>query len=320
MHELNKTQEKLLSTPTAGVASEHSAYYRRLLSAGYKGHNQGLIGGASLYGTLGLVIGTLVAVPLMLAASVSGAWLLIPLLGALGATHGAETFSHIGTQAAISAEAAEINETRRILLDHLGETKNPEEKKAIQEQLDNQMQAKPLKKFFHWKTLLIGAAIGGALALGMALLATSSIGAAFLPEAVNTVATSMHFLIPIGTGTEATMAFTGTGMAVITAIGALAGAIIGIDREYVRRWLDGAEIAVNDQHNVTHELAVREREVTSLSIASTKESSIAAVDREPETAHDRAPTAKPAETQPTSTITDIASHARVAEQERAKSA
>ena len=41
---------KLLSTPTAGVPGENSPYYRKLISAGYKGYLQGTVGGATLYG------------------------------------------------------------------------------------------------------------------------------------------------------------------------------------------------------------------------------------------------------------------------------
>lgn len=66
MSSTETTELKLQSTPTGGIDAAHSPYYRRLLSAGYKGYLQGTIGGASLYGTMGLVIGGLVAAPLVI--------------------------------------------------------------------------------------------------------------------------------------------------------------------------------------------------------------------------------------------------------------
>jgi hypothetical protein len=334
VHELNKTQAKLLSTPTAGVASEHSAYYRRLLSAGYKGHNQGLIGGATLYGTLGLVIGTLVGIPLAIATSAFGALLIIPVITAAGAAHGAHTFSQIGTQAAISAEAAETNETRRLLLDQLADSTNPEEKKAIQHQLDKQLAAKPLTKFFHWKTLLIGAAIGGAVALAAALL-VPYLGAAALPEGLLHIAEGMEYISPIVADAghaavttaaspvshAAKMSITATGASVLTAIGALSGAILGIDREYVRRWLDGAEIAVNDPKHVQHEMTTRAQEVTSIGKSTANEITAAETpktsDKNPliSAASLKNPTDKP-----TNTISETTNHAALTQRQQSLSA
>ena len=319
MHELNKTQTKLLATPTAGVASEHSAYYRRLLSAGYKGHNQGLIGGATLYGTLGLVIGTLVGIPLAIATGGAGALLIIPVITAAGAAHGAHTFSQIGTQAAISAEAAETNETRRLLLDQLADSTNPEEKKTIQQQLDKQLEAKPLTKLFHWKTLLIGAAIGGAVALGAALL-LPHLGAAAMPEGLLSIAESMGFTTTMAAsaGHVATIAISNIGISVMTAIGALSGAILGIDREYVRRWLDGAEIAVNDPVHVQNEMTTRAHEVKLIRTAADRE--INAVETTKSSDKQASVAVTPFKTptdKPTNTISDAANHAALAQRQQA---
>ncbi|MEJ0010100.1 MAG: hypothetical protein WDN72_06060 [Alphaproteobacteria bacterium] len=66
MADISGAELTLRTTPTAGVSGEHSPYYRRLLSSGYKGYLQGSLGGATFYGVIGLAIGAAIAVPLML--------------------------------------------------------------------------------------------------------------------------------------------------------------------------------------------------------------------------------------------------------------
>ncbi len=242
------------TSPNGGVESEHSNYFRRMLSAGYKGHVQGMVGGATLYGSFGLIIGTIIGVPLGFATGGLGLWL-IPVLGGIGAMEGAHTFADIGSHAAIAADSAETNEKRRLLLDHLRDATDPAEKAEITRQLAEQLESKPMKKLFHWKTLLIGAVLGGALALGAMWLAP-----AVVPEALTGLALKLGFASGVG---EA-FGFTATALSLGTAIGALAGGVIGIDREYVRRWLDTSDALVSS-YETDNSAAIPEREIQRLS-------------------------------------------------------
>lgn len=265
MADLETTQAQLRSTPTAGVSGEHSPYYRKLLSAGYKGYIQGAIGGASLYGVLGALVGVAVAAP---AALVFGPAVLIaiPAMAGMGALHGAGTFADIGKTAAIIAESAESNEKRRYLLDRYYETPNDQEAAAIREILENQQKPRTPEKLFHWKTVLVGAAIGLALTAGLLLLAH--------PAGVALGFELGHLLEPLAGMLGHGAAVTALGGPLVAAggivslLGAAAGAMIGLDREYVRRWLDKSENIVNDPSRLERELAEREREVQKLSQAS----------------------------------------------------
>lgn len=221
----------LQSSPTAGEDSEHSAYYRRLLSAGYKGHIQGGIGGATLYGSFGLIIGGLVGIAFAPVTGFQSLWL-IPALGGLGAVEGARTFADIGSHAAIMADSAETNEKRRMLLSQLDVATDPQEKEKLNQELSNLLESKPMHKLFHWKAVLFGAVLGGAIA---------ALAVTFAPHAL--------LLAEITEGLGMGGIALGSSFAVLagTAIGALAGATIGVDREYVRRWLDTSESLVNDR-------------------------------------------------------------------------
>jgi len=161
LHDLQTTQDKLLKTPTGDV---HGSFYRKLVSAGYKGHIGGMFGGGALYGTIGLVVGVVVGIPLAIAMSPLALWL-IPALGVTGMAHGVHVFSDIGTTAGIIAESASIRETRNHLLDRYYETQSEEERQEIQKMLDEQLESKPPEHMFHWKPLLIGAAIGAVVML-----------------------------------------------------------------------------------------------------------------------------------------------------------
>lgn len=269
MGDLETTQSKLRSTPTAGVAGEHSAYYRRLLSAGYKGYVQGSIGGATLYGAMGLAIGAAVALPAMALVSVPIALAIVPVLGGIGMLHGAKTFADIGKTAAIIAESAETNEQRRYLLDRYHETPSEEEAQAIKAQLENQMKPKPPEKLFHWKPALVGAAIGLALTAGFLLFAASPLGTSVLGIKLSVILGDLGLpalsaaISNSGIGALASGAGAGL-LAIGTAVGSLAGGIIGLDREYVRRWLDGAEFVVHDPANAKKQIAAREQEINQL--------------------------------------------------------
>ena len=263
MSDLEQIQHKLFTTPTAGVAGEHSAWARRLFSAGYKGHIQGAIGGASMYGAMGLLVGTVVGVPLAIATGGTGALLLIPIMSGIGVIHGAETFSHIGTTASIIAEDSEISERRRTLLDRYYDTSTGDAEKAeIQKQLNKTTAPKKPEKPFHWKTVMVGAAIGGAIALGITLLAITPAAAELLPWLGHVTEFLSEAAAHGGLGLTTTAV-----AATATAIGAAAGSLIGIDREYVRRWMDGAENFVAEPHHITHAAAERQHEISQITKA-----------------------------------------------------
>ena len=258
MADLETTQSKLRSTPTAGVSGEHSAYYRRLLSAGYKGYIQGSIGGGTLYGALGVGIGALVALPLVASGIGVVAFGLIPALGAAMGLYGAHAFADIGKTAAIIADSADINEKRRYLLDRYYETPNEQEALEIKRQLEEEHASKNVDTPFHWRPAMIGAAIGitlGALAFAMPLVGVHMF--------------ALEFIAHIGIA-EAALPLVGG------AIGALAGSVIGIDREYIRNWLDKAEFTVHETGKAEKELATRERDIERLTEAAKRGEALAA--------------------------------------------
>ncbi|MDX2094571.1 MAG: hypothetical protein SFW64_01315 [Alphaproteobacteria bacterium] len=243
------TAMKLKSTPTGGVDASHSPYYRRLLSAGYKGFLQGSIGGASLYGTFGLIIGGLLAIPLLATPIGWGALALIPAAAGVGVLKGASTFGSIGSVAAINAESSDLAEQRRYLLDRYYDLpEGPEgdkEAEAIRHELQlRQNDTKVPEHMFHWKTVAVGALVGAALAFGFL---------GFFPTIV-AEAGIIH-------GIEAALGTAGIHGTILTSVGALAGAlsgaVIGLDRYYVRKWFDHTEGIV---HGSSHsESALVER-------------------------------------------------------------
>jgi hypothetical protein len=245
MPSLDTTELKLKSTPTGGVEAAHSPYYRRLLSAGYKGFLQGTIGGGALYGSLGLIIGGLAAIPLAtipVVAATLGAtspfWL-APIAAAVGIWKGATTFGQIGSVAAITAESSDLAEQRRYLLDYYYELPDTpdgnRQAEVIKQELLNRAGDVEVPDFYHWKSGLIGAAIGTALAVGVVLI----------PGVLPVLGLSLH-------GLQLTVAAAGA-----ASLGALAGATIGIDRYYIRKWFDSAQNVV---HSSSHkENALMER-------------------------------------------------------------
>ncbi len=256
MSSVETTELKLKTTPTGGVDASQSPYYRRLLSAGYKGYLQGTIGGASLYGVIGLAIGTLVAVPLLLSPLGLAALALIPAAAGVGIVKGATTFGNIGSTAATLAESADLTEQRRYLLDRYYDLpEGPEgdrEAEAIKKELMRQHDsANEVPEFFHWKTVAVCAAIGAAIALtlcspiGVALFAGSPV---------------MHVFGALGIeGTG--IALSGLGTAVGAAMGALAGAVIGIDRYYIRKWFDHTQNIVHASSHTQSALIERSEQI-----------------------------------------------------------
>ena len=253
MTDLTTTQLKLRTTPTAGVASEQSPYYRRLLSAGYKGFLQGTVGGSTLYGAIGAGIGTLVALPLLATPVGIAALALIPAMGGLGLYKGAATFGNIGSFAAITAESAEMREKRRYLLDRYYDLPDsPEfddEATQIRDLLAKQHESKPPHEMVHWRTVAVGAAIG----LAVSLL--------FLAAAPALAAIGGHFAL-----LEVAETAVGASLTTIvgTALGALSGGVIGLDRYYVRSWLDGSAKLMHDSRSIEEQIFEREREIEQL--------------------------------------------------------
>lgn len=262
MSSLETTEMKLKSTPTGGMEASHSPYYRRLLSAGYKGYLQGTIGGASLYGTLGLVVGTVAAIaaaPFVVGtAAASGIFLLIPAMGTLGLMKGAATFGDIGSVAAINAESADLAEQRRYLLDRYYDLpEGPEgdkEAEVIKKELMRQHEVSTPPHFFHWKTVLICAAVGAALTFGFMAMAPSLAPAAF--DAI----TSFSETIGLASGEASTVLVSGVG----ALLGALSGATVGIDRYYVRKWFDHTEGVVHSSSHAQGALMERTHQVERL--------------------------------------------------------
>lgn len=258
--DLTTTQLKLQTTPTAGVSGEQSPYSRRLITAGYKGFLQGTVGGGTLYGTIGAIIGGLVALPLIPAAGI-GALALIPAMGGLGLYKGASTFGNISSVAAITAESAEMSEKRRYLLDRYYDLPDsPEydaEAQQIRDLLAKQHESKAPESMFHWRTVAVGALLGAAVALLFTVAAPGT--AAIAAEAIGG-----HFIFGGALGVESIAAVTGLTTLVGTALGALTGGMIGLDRYYVRNWLDKSANLLNDNRHIEDQVRERQQEVASL--------------------------------------------------------
>ncbi len=264
MTDFETTEMKLRSTPTGGVSGEHSPYYRRLLSAGYKGFLQGTIGGAGFYGLLGAGVGLLLAIPTYVffpQIGIMHALAFIPTIGAMGVVKGASTFGNIGTMAAISAESADLTEQRRYLLDRYYDLPDgPEgDKQAaiIKEELVRLQKSDQKKPLLHWKTVAIGALIGAALAL---VIAYPPLLEAF-GEVLKETALG-HAVEPIAAAVESYGALAMAGIG--TTFGALIGATIGIDRHYVRQWFDGSEKVLHTESHTREELDERAQQLDRL--------------------------------------------------------
>ncbi len=264
-------QLTLHNTPTGGVPGEHSQYYRRLLSAGYKGFLQGTIGGATLYGFMGGLIGSVVAGSLFFGGIIGGA-AVVPIIATLtgvGLYKGASTFGNIGSIAAITAESTEINVKSGYLLDrYYGLPDKPEyyaEAREIERQLNELHETKPPKQIFHWKTVFACALLGAAIMVGLAYFAP------FLLESLHivTLLQDAKLLTDAAAAASAIHSIAApAALAVAGAIGALAGVMIGLDRYYVRRWLDVSENLLHDAAETKEAQRERAKEVERLVKAS----------------------------------------------------
>jgi hypothetical protein len=186
-------------------------------------------------------------------------------MGGVGVLKGANTFGNIGTMAAISAESADLSEQRRYLLDRYYELPDgPEgdhQAELIKDELARQNSSGQKHPFFHWKTVLTCAAIGGALALaflvpGSPLAVEAILGHTALGTALTGIGAALHgTTLAAAIGENALIAVATTTIG--TSIGALAGAAAGIDRYYIRRWFDKSENLLHDDSHSWNALMER---------------------------------------------------------------
>ncbi len=250
-HAISESHIKLVETATAGLPGEHSSYFRRLISAGYKGHVQGWVAGGSLYGLIGAALGAIVAIPLHFIVP-GFTFAAIPILAGYGILKGAATFGEIGSHAAQLAEYAEMNERRRSLLDRLNETQSKEEASEIRRILSNDEIDKAPQKLIHWRTAIIGALIGAAVCGvavyvglgGIGLLSDATV--AGFTKAITTLIGPIlpDTMLTAAGGLQASIA---TVTSIVAAFGAAAGATIGLDRGWIRRWFDVTEGTVHER-------------------------------------------------------------------------
>lgn len=220
---------KVRNSPLQGVEAYRSDLWRKLQSEGYKGYLQGSIGGATLFGSIGLVAGTaaaLVAWPFVAGTVGTAIFGLVPFAALTGAHYGKEAFGQVGAIAAVSAAQAEISEKRRSLLDRYFETPSNEEAKEIELQLTEQTKERLPDKLFHWKSGLLGALV-------MASITTIAVVA--LATGLGEAATASGLLGEILSFTGPVSVTTGS---VAIGLAALAGSVAGLDRGYIRKWFD----------------------------------------------------------------------------------
>lgn len=216
------------------------------------------MGGATLYGLFGGVVGLGVAAVSTLLVPAIGATALfaVPLFTGLGIMKGANIFGQIGSTAAIFAEGAEMRERRGALLDRLYITQSQQEADEILKTLYEEAQEKPPERMFHWKAMIVGAAIGAAV---MALLAYA------MPNLLLGLLGKTATEIVSGSFINAITSHPGLLMGVSAVIGAVGGATIGVDRHYIRRWFDLSENIVYDQSESIARAQARQQDAERLS-------------------------------------------------------
>lgn len=230
---------KLRNSPLQGVEAYRSPFYRRLLSAGYKGYIQGSLGGATLFAALGASAGVLITIGAAPFIGLASAFISVPIMAGAGLLYGKDAFGTIGAVAAISAEQAEMSERRRNLLDRYFETPSREEAKEIESQISAQSEERMPKKWFHWKAALLGAVVVGSAAVLLVMMPAliQSLASATTLEFLSTISDKV-----LGKGILALATSATPGLyASAAAIGALTGGLIGIDRAYIRKWFDVQE-------------------------------------------------------------------------------
>ncbi len=250
---------KLRNSPLEGVEAYRSPFYRRLLSAGYKGYIQGSLGGATLFAAFGAAAGVLIAAGAMAivpALSVGAAFIAVPVMAGAGLLYGKEAFGTIGAVAAISAEQAELSEKRRSLLDRYFETPSREEAREIVAQLKEQGEERTPKKWFHWKAAILGALVVGTAVAALALMPALIGGSGLAATEFGAVAGKLLGIEVAKLSALPAAYVVGAGL-----VGALSGSLIGIDRAYIRKWFDVQERFHDDgdikSKRVEHQQAVQ---------------------------------------------------------------
>lgn len=277
VNQIPESHVKLYATATSGVPAEHSHYYRKLISAGYKGYIQGNVAGATLYGVLGGLVGAAVGVALWPVAAIGTAgFVAVPIMAGLGVMKGADTFGKIGSNAAQLAQFAETNERRRALLDLLDETPSYAEAEEIKRLLQEDTIEKPPEKLFHWKTALVGAIIGGALIAGLAALGIYGLDPHTILETVSSIGGEAVTAAEIGGHSAAahgasTALAAGPTLGIAGAIGAGLGSMIGLDRGWIRQWFNLSETTIHDSQHYQEYSKERAHEVAKLNAISQQE-------------------------------------------------
>lgn len=238
---------KVRNSPLQGVEAYRSDLWRKLQSEGYKGYLQGSIGGATLFGCIGLVAGTLAALVALPFTSVA-VFGLVPFAALTGAHYGKEAFGNVGAIAAVSAAQAEISERRRSLLDRYFETPSLEEAKEIETQLKEQTTDRSPDKMFHWRSGLLGALVMASLAT-IAIIAIVHTGGVAAAGLAATEAAKMGLLGEVLSIFKAAEATTLTSGFLVVGISALAGSVAGLDRGYIRKWFD-AQDYLHDEEEI----------------------------------------------------------------------
>lgn len=269
---------KIRNSPLQGDEAYRSPFYRRLLSAGYKGYLQGSLGGATLFAGLGLLAGGALAVAgTFLSIPIATGFIAIPIMAGAGLIYGKDAFGTIGAMAAISSEQAELNEKRRGLLDRYYETPSAEEAKEIEKLLIEQGNEKTPKKWFHWQTGLLGAAV----VASVAVIALSMLPQLSILSAGGTVATALAEAGVISLAGSKVSLLAGVGTyTVAAAIGGLIGAVAGVDRSYIRKWFDVQE-NLHDDTSISERKREHQKSVDRLSQAYKHEGFTAEYRKEP---------------------------------------
>jgi len=206
---------KLRERPRSGADPTESPFYNRVFQGAYKGATRGMLGGMTLFGLFGAVIGLGVgafsSVPLLLA---------MPLFAGIGMLFGKDLFGEVGTVAGGIATGLEVIEERQRARELLrDDPNNPELVALVKNGHDPYDGELPPKRMFHPKITAIGFAVGaGATAL---LIAAASAFAGGIPAVAGMAVLGLELTIP-------------TVAAVVA--GGLAGASYGLDRYYLRKW------------------------------------------------------------------------------------
>ena len=136
-----------------------------------------------------------------------------------------------------------------------------------------------------------------------------------IPYLLSEAAVGLGFVATHGAA-HLTLAAALPAIATMGTLGAAAGAVIGIDREYVRRWIDGAESLVVEPHRAAKEAAERKQEVNKITQAAKHDERNAKTISVNQVAPVPAPTL-PVPTAPTTHISSVDLQSRMVENDQA---